>query len=426
MSGPKTSRYTLTPEQQRILEEQRKIRIETEVLQKKRERIRNEVISTDRLVTQATPLLMEIGKNVDCVEKVSSLRNKCMEQYNETAHMNQDNSYADLKSANDLLDQYITQLRKAVEILQDAFTREKQNFEAQTNEKIGAGFEVSFAGLFLEEKKPSIDYAKEISEVLTSLREMRISTEQALKIERVHSKAMDITDPEFLKSYYAMTVLPLVKECRQMHDEYNVYGSEFEHLNIEYCELSARLNAEVNDYTFSIAALHELRSTVSQLRNIVQAQEEQEYIAKCMDEAMVELGYKVVGTRDLVRRNGRKYHNELYLFEEGTAVNVTYSDDGCISMELGGIDHVDRIPETSEVNGLVTDMRAFCDDYLALEAILRKKGVVTKNISILPPDSQYAQIINVSDYEMRDSVELYEQKKSKNTSSAERVRRIGE
>ena len=79
-------------------------------------------------------------------------------------------------------------------------------------------------------------------------------------------------------------------------------------------------------------------------------------------------------------------------------MNVTYSSDGKITMELGGIGNDDRLPTETESARLASDMRTFCDDYHEIEQRLLKKGIVTKKISVLPPDAQYAQIINVSDY----------------------------
>ena len=49
-----------------------------------------------------------------------------------------------------------------------------------------------------------------------------------------------------------------------------------------------------------------------------------------------------------------------------------------------------------------------------------KKGIKTKRISILPPEEQYAQIINVEDYNMKEDVEHFEatQKRQQRTSNA--------
>ena len=47
-------------------------------------------------------------------------------------------------------------------------------------------------------------------------------------------------------------------------------------------------------------------------------------------------------------------------------------------------------------------MQVFCGDFSEIEQRLLKKGVVlSERISLLPPDSEYAQIINTTDYEMK-------------------------
>ena len=52
MSGPKTSHYTLTPEQRRILEEQRRISIEREMLAKLQGDIRSVIVDAERIIEQ--------------------------------------------------------------------------------------------------------------------------------------------------------------------------------------------------------------------------------------------------------------------------------------------------------------------------------------------------------------------------------------
>jgi hypothetical protein len=54
-----------------------------------------------------------------------------------------------------------------------------------------------------------------------------------------------------------------------------------------------------------------------------------------------------------------------------------------------------------------------------------KKGIVTKRISILPPDAQYAQIINVSDYNMSTEVSEYEAKGTKKRTAESKTQKIG-
>jgi hypothetical protein len=186
------------------------------------------------------------------------------------------------------------------------------------------------------------------------------------------------------------------------------------------------LGVPAEEIPFSEHAIALLDAKIRETEAAIQFREEQAYISRCVDEAMQEMGYSVLGNREIVKRNGKRFRNELYLFDEGTAVNVTYSSDGQITMELGGISTDDRIPSGEECTSLASDMRTFCDDYCEIERRLRQKGIVAKRISILPPDAQYAQIINVSDYNLCVAVSEYEAKKEKKQTTNAQTRRLGE
>ena len=86
--------------------------------------------------------------------------------------------------------------------------------------------------------------------------------------------------------------------------------------------------------------------------------------------------------------------------EAYSPVNVTYASDGRITMELGGMDQVDRAPTSTEAERMRSDMEHFCGEYHKLEKLLAEKGVVTQHISLLPPSEECAMIINTSDYNM--------------------------
>ena len=186
----------------------------------------------------------------------------------------------------------------------------------------------------------------------------------------------------------------------------------FEVLGAEYEVLVGELGVPKKQFSFSLESIEELEKEIQDMQKIIQRKEEQEYISECVDKAMQEMGYKVIGNREVVRKDGRRFTNELYLFDEGTAVNVTYSDEGQITMELGGLDDQDRIPSEAECQSLAQDMVSFCDDYLKIEEKLRAMGIVSHRVSILPPEAQFAQIINTSDYCMKEDVVSYEAKKT--------------
>ena len=74
MSGPKTSHYTLTPEQRRILEEQRKIRMQLEMLEKNRGDTKSVIAEADRIIEKLEPLYAEIGADTTALLQAKKLR----------------------------------------------------------------------------------------------------------------------------------------------------------------------------------------------------------------------------------------------------------------------------------------------------------------------------------------------------------------
>ncbi len=136
------------------------------------------------------------------------------------------------------------------------------------------------------------------------------------------------------------------------------------------------------------------------------------------------MGYTVLGSREVTKRNGRRFRNELYSYSDGTAVNVTYSSDGRIAMELGGLDTSDRVPTAQETAQLCDSMEQFCTDFKEIEKRLLAKGVVLADrISLLPPEAEYAQIINTSDYAMENDAETISVKKQRKSGSKQKALR---
>ena len=162
-----------------------------------------------------------------------------------------------------------------------------------------------------------------------------------------------------------------------------------------------------------------LKAEISKLEAEALENSEQEYIAETIDEVMEEMGYDLIGSREVTKKSGKRFRDELYTFSEGTAVNIRYDNQGKIAMELGGIDSTDRLPSSSEASRLEDEMVAFCDKFTEFEKRLAAKGIVCKNrVSHLPPKAEYAQIINTSDYDMKTEIETFkaERRSAKNES----------
>lgn len=425
MSGPKTSHYTLTPEQRRILEEQRKIRMEREWLKKQQGDIRSVLAEVDQIITQIALLYTKTKTDTDTVSQAKKLRTVVINALNQATATSDREGSERLRELNQILRSNTKELASVTKALKLEQTAADQAFRAEMADQIDGGFDFSFDTLGNPSDIATDPYSKKIEAALAGLAELTLTKEQSVRAAAIRTKLNDIDDPNFLKNFYAMTVRPFVKECQAYWADYAIYAEEYQRKRFIYEVNAQKLGIAPECIPFSTEAISLLDTKIRETEEVIRQQEEQAYISRCVDEAMQEMGYCVVGSRDVVRRSGKRFRNELYLFDEGTAVNVTYSSDGQITMELGGIGNDDRLPTEAESVSLASDMRTFCDDYHEIEQRLLKKGIVTKRISVLPPDTQYAQIINVSDYNLSVPVSEYEAKETRKLTEERKSKRIG-
>ena len=177
---------------------------------------------------------------------------------------------------------------------------------------------------------------------------------------------------------------------------------------------------QAQQFEFCEEGLANLEAEVSRLKTAKLDDEEQAYISRTIDDVMLEMGYKLIGNNEVTKKSGKHFKKELYLFDEGTAVNVTTSSTGQITMELGLLDTQDRIPDVEETDTLCRQMRTFCGSYADIEKKLAERGIVSKHLSLLPPEAQFAQVINLEDYNMSDD-ETYVKEKKKATASEQKA-----
>lgn len=263
-----------------------------------------------------------------------------------------------------------------------------------------------------------------IKDALHEIQSSNVSSDLQKEGIIILDRAQGITDDSFIDNYYAMTVLPYIKRCKAYEEQVKEYGEEFDELISKHRYYREYLGMPVISFTFSMDTLNSLRHEVAELESQSAKIEEQQYISESLDQVMRDMGYNVVGSREVVKKSGRKFQNELYHFSEGSVVNVTYAANGQISMEIGGVDTCDREPSEEESSVLCDEMVEFCDEFPEIERRLKEKGVVLMNrISMLPPAEEYAQIINVSDFNMTEQVDVLETASKKQTETRKQVLR---
>ena len=248
----------------------------------------------------------------------------------------------------------------------------------------------------------------------------RLSVALLAKVAQTKRNFENITDSTFRKNFTALSITPLLKECNKYLQLYE----ETADLRIEYKVVCDMAGEPETAFEISPTTIQNIQNEITRLRKKIARDDEKSYISKCLDEVMSDMGYDVIGHREVTKRNGSHFKNELFSYADGTAVNVTLSDDGHIAMELCGLDDTDRLPEADESEKLCEHMESFCEDFSGIERRLAEKGVILrKRIQRLPPSVEYAQILNVSDYKITGDVEHFNYKHHREKTSRPLQRR---
>ncbi len=418
MSGPKTSRYTLTPEQRRILAEQRKIErrkaVATANIKWNNKRLLHfgSLFSEERTIAQE--LNERTGSDGGFTERMEELEaviapiGSLIARTNNEDVMSLENT---AKSLNDTL----SKAERIASELKQISAENNLSLQNILQADIDKGFETSFSDVRPSSSGLNTIDKETLRTKLSTLKTLEhLPAEIIIKIDAALSKLQNIENDMFLSNFTAVTVTPLIKQCEQFLAEYEICHDEFERLYTEYNALCNLYYYVAQDYSCCADSIEKLKAEIKRITEETAEDDEQAYISECLDEVMEEMGYIVIGSREVTKKSGKHFRNELYQYSEGTAVNVTYSSDGRIAMELGGTDTTDRIPDAHETDTLCSSMERFCEDFKEIEKRLLARGVILADrISLLPPSAEYAQIINTSDYQMKEKTESVTEKKKR-------------
>ena len=416
MSGPKSSRYTLTAAQQRAIEEQRRIEQERKEnciwVKNTLGQIQKENSTFVREQAVAKELTAKTGND----HGLQRLIQEIQETVKSTVVLAQN---VESKDADHVKIVYTQIKQRQAEI---ALLQQKIRQAAQDNdEALGCYFGASIVDAFSAKNDVSLAPVEKIVDSSENLKakicaeltkvldaQPKISDDLFARGEQAKSALEKLQDEEHLKNFAAITVMPLLADCQKKIVAYEMLFEVYSQTRACYEALCLSAEVEPKETRCCQTGLEMLQREIERLQQQLAEDDERAYISQSIDEVMAEMGYDVIGQRQVRKKNGRHFTNELYAYEDGTAVNVTYADDGKITMELGGLDTDDRLPDAAEAKQLCESMESFCDDFSEIEKRLEAKGVVLKSrIALLPPSEDYAQIINVSDYETTAPIDTF-------------------
>lgn len=423
MSGPKTSGYVLTPEQRKRIQELQRIIRETKIAQDRRNFAMRQakacLKSLDSILGEFERFCKESGQGKTDLEDIKIVCNDFYVSVNNSKYQAEGLDLKAYQEQINRLDDCILKIRTELAKTKQVLAKMKAKYKSGLEEIIENGFILDFSGMGETRKYKENASIKKINNMLEQIIYDELPNNLKEKLIVLQKRAAEITNIDFLENFYSMQVVPFVNECKR----YQECGKEYEYLLRKYMILAEEAGEKKKNYEFSMPVIEGLKQEIGILEDKILRAQEQEYISESIDEAMREMGYELIGNRSVVKKSGKKFKNELYKFGEGTAVNVTFADNGQISMELGVMDATNRIPDEREAEELVSDMKAFCSDYLRLERKLEQKGIISRRISALPPVPEYAQIFDISDYEMIKNTEILK-KQEKNRKREVRRERI--
>ena len=459
MSGPKVSVHSLTATQRKQYNEQMQILNQTEEcilkIQKTMGTYKAELSKTMDLVKQAQIRCSDSNKSIDLsavIDKIQELEKEIEamnKHYSEiqssflkdkegfiklSAQMNRERE-SKLKALLELSKEIGARIKETKQLQMKVLEAVEEYDESMRNElhsKILGGLSISFSSLKREkvqktsettteadEEKQRLEqekfnlFTRKINDSLQVVAELfgseeMLSDDLKNRFKQVKQLAAEISSVDFLENFYAISVLPFVNECKV----YAEISESYYDLYARYTLLCEEAGIKSEAVTCTAEGIEILRNKIAMLESERLEDMIREYINDSLDEAMRELGYALVGDREKTKKSGKKVRHELYQLEEGTGVDITYGEDGQITMELGGFDIVDRTPNEDEAVRLTEDMHRFCGQYAELEKLLAEKGITRKNVSVLPAAAEFAQIINTEDYNLSKEVSKFEVKKA--------------
>ena len=443
MSGPKKSKAQLRREEQERIRKERERQL---ALKKKREeeRLRRELeekLRKERIArcknilnnyvvkiealkknlnielqnySRGNPVQSDSASNAT-YNKALSIKNKT-EKYSESVkHIGDDVTVLEknISEAKDILDMY-TGLEASLK--NESISNQKE-YATQLNNKLNQLFNCS-GELFLN----SNDYRKLIPDLearlywgkiadkkLSEFVNQDISTELLETIRSQFESLAKATDFMAVKLFVTNQIPKIENKVAAEIQKRKEMSDVFNSLYSDYVLLCEECGIEKSLYSISEDSIKAMAKEINKMNSYLQAKSEKEAIKKAIDEVMEELGYPVLATKYLSGEDGENCKKLLVQYADDKAVDVTITDNGQITMEIGIMDNEDRVPTPDEAAGLCSDMQQFCNDYRIIEQKLEEKGLIFSDRNFLPPTAAYAEIINVSEYGLE--VEFSEEEK---------------
>ncbi len=227
--------------------------------------------------------------------------------------------------------------------------------------------------------------------------------EQILRFEEVCKRQQEYHSYQLLRDVYYGDFGRLKEERSKWHKQYDTWKEPFYEVYIQYraaCEMAGQIPEYYSLKLETVSTdIEELKQKTEALHQEYLRQQESMEVTRIFNEVMEEMGYQVLGTKDITKKTGAKVHNTVFSYGDGSGIHVMDSGER-ITMEIVGLENEGRSLEEEDKEYLTEEQEHFCDSFHEIEQELAKRGVVLKDrIGMLPPSKEYAAIMSMEGYE---------------------------
>ena len=170
---------------------------------------------------------------------------------------------------------------------------------------------------------------------------------------------------------------------------------EFQDLYKDYQALSVMIDRTPKDpRDFSDAAA--LEKEIEELSMQYRKKDEMDYIADQINSVMVDLGYGLVSSQVLTRKDRSEVDCSLYQADEETGVAVYTDQSGAVMMRMTVLGEDQNITQEDRDFSYQRQID-FCAGHQDLVDALAKRGVYLKQVSYMEPDKKHTYKVNIGD-----------------------------
>lgn len=230
---------------------------------------------------------------------------------------------------------------------------------------------------FLENKEMILKCNKRCKDILNNN-----NYDEAFKAKEIELLYKELKER---RKSYENQILECKKFFYKYQERYSYYKSLCNELNKE-----VKLKSLDKPYY----AKEELVNLEEQIKILTEEKiqcEHYKYIVKTIDEVMEEMGYNIIAS-DIVERKNRKIVDGIYNIDDDTAINVYTSNNGTVMFEVTGISNKKQELSSTERIKLKEKMEDFCEDFMIIREKLKEKGVVFAKENLREPSEKYAKL----------------------------------